>query len=107
MKAIEMSLRYDLRRQRATALTAAVLHELDRHTPDDVREDVHNALMRVFTQEGVDILTDYTRAEVGLPPRGPDGWTVEEMVALERARLEVIARPLVMPRFLEPTPHPA
>ncbi len=98
----EMSLRYDLRRRRATALTAAVLGEMRRQGVDlhDDYRGIHDALMNVFTQEGVEVVTDYTRAEAGLPPRGPDGWTLEEMAALERARLEAITAPI---RFTVPS----
>jgi hypothetical protein len=95
--ALEMSMRINLRRRRADALVAAVMKEIRYHLVDrDAEAEVARALRHVFYQEGIEILSDYTRAEIGLPPRGPDGWTLEEMHALERARLDAIMRPSQM-----------
>jgi hypothetical protein len=95
--ALEESMRFDLRRRRADALTSAVLQELDlRGFPREIKREVYRALTDVFMREGVEVLSDYTRAEIGLPPRGPDGWTLEEMLALERVRLDAITRPMTM-----------
>jgi hypothetical protein len=41
----------------------------------------------------VEVVTDYTRQEAGLPPRDGKGWTMEELVALERKRLELMSAP--------------
>lgn len=95
--AMKMSMRMDLRRSRADALVSAVMQEMDRRSiPRDVEREVHRALTEVLTREGIEVLSDYTRAEIGLQPRGPDGWTMEEMAALERVRLDAIMRPMTM-----------
>jgi hypothetical protein len=52
------------------------------------------SLRNVLNEEGVEIITDYTRQEMGLPPLGPDGWTIEEIIALEQKRLEMLTKPI-------------
>lgn len=42
---------------------------------------------------GVEFVTDYDREQCGLPPRGPEGWTVEELMLLERVRLSRMLAP--------------
>jgi len=99
MNAFEMSMRMNLRRRRAEALTSAVMDKLRDTIPYDNRNDVFYAMLEVFEQEGVEIVTDYIRQEAGLSPRGPEGWTLEELHALEEKRLEALMRPIqyVMP----------
>ena len=49
----------------------------------------------------VEIVSDFDRQQYGLTPRGPDGWTMEEIVELEKRRLELMFAPMpthVMPR---------
>jgi hypothetical protein len=95
--ATEMSMRTDLRRRRAHSLAAAVLKELRGHLDDyEVERAVAHAMERVFSQEGVEVLTDYDRAQIGLPPRSGDGWSVDEIIALERMRLEALYKPMTM-----------
>lgn len=89
----------DLRRNRAMQFTAAVMNKVGPYIRDETgheMRDAHDALFELFFQEGVDVITDHDRAEAGLPPRGPDGRTVEEMVALEARRLEMLTRPLAV-----------
>lgn len=45
-------------------------------------------------QRGVEVLTDAYRASLGLPPRTTDGWTAEEIVALEQQRLKAMYEPM-------------
>jgi len=98
-------MRIDLRRRRADLLAAAVFERLwprinaihPDDLPDRVARVVHDTVLDVFSEQGVEVVTDHDRAAIGLPPRGPDGWTVEEMAALERRRLELLTAPLVMP----------
>jgi len=61
---------------------------------DRPRGDVYNALMTTLMELGVEVITDDMRNQVGLPARGPDGWTPDELIALETARLDAITRPL-------------
>jgi hypothetical protein len=95
----ERDLRMDLRRARTMQLTHAVMQAIEPFIRDEdgrERRDVYEALVRLFNDQGVEILTDFTRAEAGLPPRGPDGWTDAELRALEARRLEVMLRPISM-----------
>ena len=58
----------------------------------DLFRHVKGELMEILMAQGVEIMTDRLRQEIGLPPRGPDGWTVEEIIALEQRRLDEMQR---------------
>lgn len=102
--ATQEMMRFDLRRRRADSLVAAVIHRLypriDATDPEElphrITRMVSDAMFEVMYEEGVEVLTDYTRQEAGLPPRGPDGWTMEEIVALEKRRLDLLTAPICM-----------
>lgn len=100
MRATETLMRMDLRRRRAQLLMHMVMDAVDPflcdHDPEigNPRRRLHDALFRTFMEQGVEVLTDHEREQHGLPARGPDGWTTEELVELERKRLEALARPL-------------
>lgn len=97
--AFGVMLRQDRRHLRAHSLVAAAMDRLEPVLGPEVRRrNIANALFEVFMAEGVEVLTDYTRQELGLPPRGPDGWTAEEVLALEARRLEAMLTP--MPHFI-------
>lgn len=92
--------RMNLRRCRADALASEVMNKIDQFIDyRDQKREIHYAILELFLTEGVEILTDYTRQEAGLPPRSGDGWTPDELRALEMRRLEVMTRPLTMPVF--------
>jgi hypothetical protein len=89
--------RTDMRRLRAQQLVAAVMHVASKYVESDEgdsRRELYYELFALLHENGVEILTDADRAEMGLPPRGPDGWTVEELIAREKWRIECLARPL-------------
>jgi hypothetical protein len=88
------ALRINRREIRARELTAHVLHVLREFIQEDSVHGAHNALLKLFLQQGVEVLTDEDRRLVGLEPRGGDGWTPSELLALERVRLEVMLKPL-------------
>jgi hypothetical protein len=101
--ALQQSMRADLRRVRAQLLLAEVMRIVRGEVPDceevyesDCLRAITRKLEDLFRQDGVEVLTDYTRQEMGLPPRGPDGWTIEEIHAMERLRLERMTAPLPM-----------
>lgn len=99
MKAIDEAIRIDLRRRRIQPLIAEILQIVSRHlSEDDYRRnamrELHDELFDKLFDQGIEIVTDHTRAEIGLPPRGPDGWTVAELLALEQVRLEMLTRQL-------------
>lgn len=93
--ATAMSMRMDLRRNRAMPLTAAIFDKMRPFIEPDRLRDAHEELYSLLLQEGIEILTDQTRAEAGLPPRGPDGWTAAELHALEASRLQLLLPPSV------------
>jgi hypothetical protein len=51
---------------------------------------------RTITGHGYEILSDYQRSLLKLPPRGPDGWTVEEVLAWDAYRVASMFKPIVM-----------
>lgn len=94
----EQTMRINLRERRAHMVAAAVSSAITPFLPPDVRYDrVMHAIIEVLVSEGIDILTDEDRRQASLPPRGPDGWTAQELHALEAARLEALARPIFVP----------
>lgn len=98
---LDRSYLIDRRRKRAQALQAAILQIVGKHLSD---EDYRRNAMRALSyelfdklyQEGVEIITDADRAEAGLPPRGPEGWTMEELLVLEERRLESMRCPVIV-----------
>jgi hypothetical protein len=101
MKAIDEAMRIDRRRFRIQPLLHEILQIVGKHLSDeDMRRnamrELHNELFDKFYEQGVEIVTDYTRAEMGLPARGKGGWTTEELIALEQRRLDLMRAPLTM-----------
>lgn len=88
--------RKDLRRRRADALAAAVIGELRNfgHSESGYEEkDVYRAMINVLCREGAYVMTDLDREKMGLPMRGPDGWTKEEILAYERRLITALREP--------------
>lgn len=101
MKTASMILTHiNLRQHRAQALANAVLRRLEPHLEQDSELHVIEALLDLFTQEGIEVVTDHDREYHGLPTRGPEGWTTSELVALEHARLALMLRPLAVPVYV-------
>jgi len=86
--------RLNLRQRRAESMAAAIMQALDDFLPRRNRREIHDALGVMLMTEGVEVLTDWDREQAGLPPRGPDGWTIEELVALEQKKMEALTRPM-------------
>lgn len=86
--------RQDWRHNRAMQLCAAIYHIIAPHLrcEEDPRH-LRNELMGLLMAEGVEVLTDHTRAEIGLPPRDGKGWTIEEIHMMEKAYLDAMMRP--------------
>lgn len=101
MKAID-SLRIDRRRLRIQPLLHEILQIVGKHLSDEDRRnnamrEIHNELFDKFHEQGVEIVTDYIRSDLGLPPRNSEGWTNEELVLLEQRRLDLMRAPIIMP----------
>ena len=96
--------RIDKRRMRAMALTAHIMQivgKYDRDRERDCMRDLSYKLQEAMEKVGAEVVTDFDRQQYGLPPRGPDGWTMEEIVKLEQKRLEMMYAPMppmIMPR---------
>jgi hypothetical protein len=89
--------RLNLRRKRAEAMTVAILSEISRFLDyEDRRRDIYDAIFELLNKEGVEVITDHTRQELGLPPRDGYGWTADEIRAYEMRRLELMMRPFTM-----------
>lgn len=91
--AIEMS---DLRRYRAQHFAAAIMREIQDVVSDADYAAIHDRLLHVLHQNGAEIMTDQTRAEMGLEPRDNLGWTPSERVRheQEKQRLMLCMAPL-------------
>lgn len=92
--------RLDHRRVRADRLLASIMQAIDPWIDYERRSDVYYALRDILYREGVEVLTDYDREMAGLPARGPDGWTIEEIIAWDRRLLMQLMQP-PMPMFVE------
>ncbi len=86
-------LRVNLRYNRAQSLMAGILRAIEPHLRDDVRlDDVCHEIVKMLHDAGAEVLTDHDRQMAGLQPRDDHGWTPEELIALERHRLEIMLR---------------
>lgn len=85
-------LRADLRRIRAQPFVHQILDIASKYLSHDELRELNEEVFVKSIEAGVELLTDYIRQEIGLPPRGPDGWTVEEIVELEKRRIELLSR---------------
>lgn len=68
-------------------------HQADEDSTARPHREVMDKLLEILMATGIEIITDRDREQCGLPARGPDGWTLEELVALEKVRLDVMTRP--------------
>src|SRR5688500_3091862 len=84
----------NLRETRARQLSAAVMSALDGHICDHSRREAYEALFDLFTANGAEVLTDCDRQQAGFSARGPNGWTMEELMAWEKRKLELLTKPL-------------
>lgn len=90
--------RIDKRRLRAMALTSQIMSIVSKYIPHDRERDpmrdLAYELQEAMEKNGAEIISDFDRQEWGLPPRGPDGWTIEEIMAMEKRRLEIMLAPM-------------
>ena len=108
MPTLNESLRIDKRRMRAEALAHAIFQKVQPllHRGDDnhLDRDAFYAIFEVCHAEGVEVLTDHRRAELGLRPRGPDGWTDEEVILMERTMQAMMLRQFSPIQFIADNP---
>lgn len=96
MSKVDAFARMDLRRRRAETLAHAALRKLDLLLENDSRsqEAAFYALLELFMDNGCEVLTDLDRQQIGLSPRDREGWTADEVRALEALRLKELLRPV-------------
>ncbi len=95
-------IRTNLRFNRTMSIVPAMMNIIRPRLRDDVElRDVYDDLIRLLNEAGAEIITDHDRREAGLQPRDDYGWTPDELIALERRRLEIMTRPL---NFVIPAP---
>lgn len=87
--------RPDLRYRRAQSLAHAIRQEIEPFLSRGTdQRPLMDKLFALCMQRGVEVLTDADRTTLGLPPRTTDGWTAEEIIALEQNRLKAMYEPL-------------
>lgn len=99
MNTLEQRLLIDKRRIRSQMLLSEILHIVGKYISDDDRRrnaerELAYELGDKLFERGVEIITDEDRRVAGLLPRGPEGWTMAELAALEAKRLELIYAPM-------------
>ena len=100
---IDRTCRLNRREMRAMQVVAIVLEALDKSMPE-LRDhfggrrvgSFSDELMRAFMDRGIEVLSDWHRSQLQLPARGPDGWTIPEIVAYEQLLTDMMVRPSVM-----------
>ena len=106
MKTLEQLQRVDRRRMRAMALTHQIMQivgkYVDRDRERDCMRDLAYELQEHLEKGGAEVISDYDRQVCGLSPRGPDGWTMEEIIELEKRRLELMCAPMPTVIFQAP-----
>lgn len=60
--------RFNKRRARAQAVAYAVFKEIEPALPEDDRWRILDAIIHTLSRDGVEVLTDFHRSEIGLPP---------------------------------------
>jgi hypothetical protein len=86
------------RRRRADMLAARIFSSIKDLVSDRARRHVYAAIIDTLMAEGAEVVTDEMRAQAGLPERGPDGVTTEELWLLEEFRIQAMQRPLTVVR---------
>jgi hypothetical protein len=98
MKAFDQIQRIDKRRMRAMALTSQIMQivgkYVDSDSERDCMRDLSYEIQEAMEKAGAEIISDFDRQQCGLSPRGPDGWTMEEIIELEKRRLELMYAPV-------------
>jgi len=97
-------MRMNLRQIHSQVLLHLIFDTIRPHIRDDEQgrsydreKQIFNDLSKLLESHGAEIITDQIREEAGLPARGPDGWTMEELHALEKRRLELLTAPVRVP----------
>lgn len=105
MAALDKMMFQNLRLQRAMGLAHEIDRGIQKAAPElfdgassRERKDIHYAILEALMSAGAELVTDHDRQEAGLPPRGPEGWTLEELHAFKRTMLDAMIAP---PQMIE------
>lgn len=94
----------EMRRNRASRLTAHIMHLIGKYLCDHGEErgprNASETLFEAIYESGADIITDGDRATAGLPPRGAYGLTAEELRIMDAKRIQAMLAP--MPPLIVP-----
>lgn len=88
--------RINYRERKAERAAGYVMTLIGAHLTREDYKRFTRVLYDAFVTHGVEMISDYTRQELQMPPRGPDGWTREEIILYE-GRLKGL---LLEPPFL-------
>jgi hypothetical protein len=69
----------DRQRQQTMSMVHFVMSTVSKYIAPDDREYAHHALYEALDKAGVEVIMPEHRAAAGLPPRGPKGWTYQEL----------------------------
>lgn len=88
----------DRRRAEARAIGHAIFNEIHDLLPRDVAGEVHARLLDTIYRNGVLLVRDDERADLGLDPCDEKGWALSERVKFEQARISAMLQmaPLVV-----------
>lgn len=102
--AVDAIPRTDLRYRRSMGLAHAIFGKLRDYIPREYERRAMDDLVEILMDKGIEVLTDFDREQMNLPPRGPDGWTTEEIIAIEQRRLDAMLKPIQPVFIARPTP---
>ena len=103
----EQDMRIDRRKRTAAALTNLISREIAPFLGDEerAREYAARAIYGIIMDQGLFVLTEQDRIDLGLPPRDDKGWTADEIRAYEAHLSMLMTRPL--PHLVMPNEKPA
>lgn len=81
------------RHMRAQQLLGHVLHVIEKYIPHESYEGVARDIEDLFLITGAYIVTDADRAAAGLPMRGVDGLTLDELKIIEAKMIQAMLAP--------------
>ncbi|MVA23182.1 hypothetical protein V6582_17780 [Agrobacterium vitis] len=92
--ATKIATTFNLRRHRTNQIIALFMRELEDNIAPKMHREVYYALNNALEAMGAELVTDECRRQIGLPPRDQNGWTADELIALEHFRLMMLIKPL-------------
>ncbi|BCH59160.1 hypothetical protein RvVAR0630_17840 [Agrobacterium vitis] len=84
----------NIRKRRANEITALFMRELLVFIAPKIQSEAYYTINNILEAMGAELITDECRRQIGLPPRDQNGWTADELIALEHSRLMALIKPL-------------